>query len=208
MAGTLVNTLAIIAGGSSSSTSGAIKKCYALDLENIQQGWFEFPSWPGRERVMPECAAYDNKFYLFGGETVSLSNGGKKFRHILQDAYRLTFVKSNDKWTGSWEKLAPMPKGMSAGGNPLPVLANGTMVFWGGVDALSSIHNGTTSDPGISKDILLYYPDTDLWEYVGSLENIPTRVTLPVVYWDNQWVYINGEIKAGIRTNTVYSIQK
>jgi N-acetylneuraminate epimerase len=206
MAGTIVKNLAIIAGGSSSSAGKAINKCYALDLENIQTGWFELPSWPGRERVMPVCAAYNDKFYLFSGETVSVSNGKKQFRHILQDAYRLTIVRSDAKWTGSWEELAPMPKGIDAGGSPLPVLKNGTMVFWGGVDALTALHKDPSLEQGVSKEILYYYPDTDLWDYPGNEEEIPARVTLPVVRWNNQWVYISGEIKSGIRTNTVYSI--
>jgi N-acetylneuraminic acid mutarotase len=207
MAGTVVKNLAVIAGGNSSSSGAPLNKCYALDLDNIQAGWFELPSWPGRERVMPICAAYNDKFYLFSGETVSFSNERKQFRHILQDAYRLTLVRSdNNKWQGSWEELAPMPKGMSAGGTPVPVLKNGTMVFWGGVDALTSLHKDPSLEQGISKEILLYYPDTDLWEYPGNEEEIPARVTLPVVHWNNQWVYINGEVKAGIRTNTVYSI--
>lgn len=207
MAGTLVDNLAIIAGGSSSPTGPALAKCYALDLENIKGGWFELPSWLGRERVMPVCAVHNGKFYLFSGETVSISARNKQFRHILQDAYRLTLVQSNGKWTGSWEELAPMPKGISAGGSPLPVLKNGTMVIWGGVDALAALHKDPGSHPGISKEMLLYYPDTDSWEYAGNEEDIPARVTLPVIYWNNQWVYISGEIKSGIRTNTVYSIQ-
>jgi len=207
MAGTLVDHLAIIAGGSSDPTGMALSKCYAIDLENIKGGWFELPSYPGRERIVPVCAAYKGKFYLFSGETVSISAGNKQFRHILQDAYRLSLVKSNDKWTGSWQELAPMPKGISAGGSPLPVLENGTIVIWGGIDALTALHKNPVTHPGISKGMLLYEPETDSWEYAGNVEYIPSRVTLPVIYWNNQWVYISGEIKSGIRTNTVYSIE-
>jgi N-acetylneuraminate epimerase len=87
------------------------------------------------------------------------------------------------------------------------VLKNGSIVFWGGVDAIAALNKDPRKEQGISKEILLYLPETDLWEYTGNEEEIPARVTLPVVYWNNQWVYISGEVKSGIRTNTVYSIQ-
>lgn len=208
MAGTLVGNLAVIAGGNSTPAGKALSKCYALDLENIKGGWFEIPSCPGRERVMAVCAAYKDQFYLFSGETVSFSAGNKQFRHILQDAWRLSLVKSNGKWTGSWEELAPMPKGISAAGSPLPVLKNGTMVVWGGVDALTALHKDAATHPGISKEMLLYDPDSDSWVNTGKVEDIPARVTLPVVYWNQQWVYISGEIKAGIRTNSIITVKK
>jgi len=207
MAGTLVGHLAVIAGGSSSPTGKALSKSYALDLENINGGWFELLSCPGAERVQPVCAAHNGKFYLFSGETAGLSAANKPFRRILQDAWRLSLVQSNGKWTGSWEELAPMPKGISAAGSPLPVLKNGTMVVWGGVDALTALHKDAATHPGISCEMLLYDPDADLWVNAGKVEDIPARVTLPVVYWNHQWVYISGEIKPGIRTNTVFSIQ-
>ena len=207
MTGTLVDHLAIIAGGCSDPSGKALSKCYALDLENISGGWFEMPSFPGRERVVPVCAAYNGKFYLFSGETVSISAGNKQFRHILNDAFRLSLVQSNEKWTGSWEELAPMPKGISAAGSPIPVLENGTMVIWGGIDAITALHKVPLTHPGMSKEMLLYFPDTDLWVNAGNVEDIPARVILPVILWNNQWVYISGEIKSAIRTNTVYSIQ-
>jgi N-acetylneuraminate epimerase len=53
-----------------------------------------------------------------------------------------------------------------------------------------------------------YYPDSDCWQ-VAVDENIRNpRVTLPVTRWNNQWVFISGEIKPGIRTNSVLSINE
>lgn len=207
MAGTLVGNLALIAGGNSSPAGKATSKCYALDLEHITVGWFELPPCPGGERILPVCTSYNDEFYLFSGETTGLSTGKKQFRHILQDAWRLSLVRSKDKWTGSWEELAPMPKGISAGGSPLPVLKNGTMVIWGGVDALTALHKDPVTHPGISKEMLLYYPDADLWVNTGKVEDVPARVTLPVIFWNHQWVYISGEIKPGIRTNTIIAVK-
>ena len=208
MAGALLNNLIIITGGNTILGGPALNKCYGLDLSDIQKGWFELPSWSGRERILPVCAAYNDKFYLFSGETVGINAVNQKYRYILEDAYCFTPNKLNGKWGGEWKTLAPMPRGVCAGGSPLPVLKNGSMVFWGGVDAVAALNKKSNiTGPGISKDILLYYPDTDLWEYAGKEEDIAPRVTLPVVYWNNQWVYISGEVEAGIRTNTVIGIQ-
>lgn len=207
MTGTLVDQLIIVYGGSSEPGGKALSVCYALDLHNVTEGWFELPSCSGRERILPVCAAYNNQFYLFSGETVSINAGNKPFRHILQDAYRLSLVRSDAKWIGSWEELAPMPKGISAGGSPAPVLGNGTMVIWGGIDALTALHKDPATHPGMPKEMLLYSPENDLWANAGKIEDFPSRVTLPVIQWNNQWVYISGEIKAGMRTNTVCSLK-
>lgn len=206
MAGTLVNNLVIIAGGNTSSAGRAVKKCYILDLEHIDEGWSELPSWPGRERVLPVCASHNGKFYLFGGETVELNALKMNYRHILNDAYSLTPYKSTGQWTCLWRSLSMIPKGLSAGGSPLPVLENSKIVFWGGVDALTALHTDPKTHPGISQDILLYSISNDSWEYAGREEGIAARVTLPVVYWNGHWTYIGGEVKPGFRSNAIYKI--
>lgn len=207
MAGTLVDHLIIVYGGSSGPAGKGLSVCYALDLENITGGWFELPSCPGRERILPVCAAHNNRFYLFSGETVSINADNKQFRHILNDAFRLTPHYSDGQWSGSWEELALMPRGVSAAGSPVPVMENGTIVFWGGVDAHTALYKDPISHPGIPKEILFYHPETDLWENGGEIKDTVARVTLPIVHWNNQWVYIGGETKSGFRTNTVCSIK-
>ncbi len=208
MAGTLINNVVVIAGGNNSGNGEADKKCYLLDLDNTFEGWSQLPSLPGSGRLVPMCASHNGKFYLFGGETVRQNSLGKSYRHILNDGYSLIPYKSNGVWTGIWRSLAPMPKGLSAAGSPLPVLESGKIVFWGGVDPLTALHINPVVHPGISQDLLLYAIDTDSWDYAGKEEAIPARVTLPVVYWNNRWVYISGEIKPGIRTNTIYQINE
>lgn len=206
MAGTLIDNVVIIAGGNNSLNGKPIKKCYILDLEQVDEGWSELPSWPGKGRVLPVCASHNGKFYLFGGETVRLNTLNIGFRHIFNDSYSLTPYKLNGKWTCLWQSLSPIPKGISAAASPLPVLKNGKIVVWGGVDALTALHTNPKTHPGISKDILLYTIDTDSWEYAGTEEGVVARVTLPVVYWNGHWTYISGETKPGFRSDTIYKI--
>ncbi|WP_138993246.1 hypothetical protein [Larkinella sp. C7] len=206
MAGTLLGDVIVIAGGISTPTGMPLKKCYALDLKNRSRGWFETEAWPGPERQFPVCTVYRNHFYLFGGETVGLNAKGEKYRSILLDAFRLRLEQKNNKWVGVWEKLAPMPRGMSAGGTVLPVLNNDRFLFWGGVDAVTAAYKTPATHPGIIQSLLFYFPETDSWEYIGQQTRFEARVTLPVVFWNNRWVYVSGEIKPGIRTPSVVSV--
>ena len=207
MAGTLVNSLIIIAGGNNTPTSLPLRKCFGFDLENPKLGWFELPPISGSERVQPICASYNGVFYLFSGEAAWMTTKNERFRYILQDGYAFTPIKLKDKWTGSWIPLCPLPKGVSAAGSPLPVLNNGTIVFWGGVDAITALHKDPATHKGINQEVFMYSIEKDNWQYAGKMTDVAARVTLPVVFWNGQWVYLSGEIKPGVRTNTVYSIK-
>lgn len=207
MSGSLVGDVFVIAGGSSEPTGQPLKKCFLLDLKNPATGWSEVKAWPGPERIFPVCTVFDGHFYMFGGETTGLNSKGEKYRAILLDGYRLSLHRTKNSWAVAWEKLAPMPRGMSAGGTVLPVLRNDRFLFWGGVDAVTALHKNPATHPGIIDNLLYYFPKTDSWEYIGKQTNIPSRVTLPVVFWKERWVYVSGEIKPGIRTPTVVGVQ-
>lgn len=208
MAGALLNEVIIITGGSSSPAGSALKKCYVLDLQRPADGWAEIEAWPGPERIFPVCTVYEGRFYMFGGETTGLNRKGEKFRDILQDGYVLRINRAAGKWAAEWEKLpTPMPRGMSAGGTLLPVLQNDRFLFWGGVDAVTASYKDPATHPGIIQNILYYFPQTDRWEFIGCQTKIASRVTLPVVYWNGQWIYISGEIKPGVRTPSVIGVK-
>jgi N-acetylneuraminate epimerase len=207
MGGLLMGDVIVVFGGNSFATDEPLKKCLALDMKNISGGWFELETWPGREMIFPVCTLYKGQCHLFGGETTDKNSKGEKFRFILLDSYRLTLNKTGTKWTASWEKLAPMPRGMSAGGTILPVLNNDRFLLWGGVDAVTAQYKTPATHPGIIQSMLYYFPETDTWEYIGEQTKIPSRVTLPVVFWNNQWVYVSGEVKPGIRTPTVVGVK-
>ncbi len=206
MTGGNIKTLIIVAGGSISPTTPALKKVYALDTQRMEQGWFELTAWPGPERINAVSAVIGDTFYLFSGEKVGLNVVDEKFRYVLQDAYALVVKKRKSKWTSSWIAIAPMPQGAAAAGSPLPVLKDGTILVSGGVDAVTALHTNAETHPGISKVIQLYNPKDNSWQIYKDLDPNPARVTLPVVYWNSQWVFVSGEIKPGVRTNTVVSI--
>jgi N-acetylneuraminate epimerase len=184
-----------------------LKKCYGLDLSDTRKGWIEFDTWPGPERVCPVCAAYNGIFYMFSGETTQTDSADEIHRLILRDAYSFRPIKYKGKWRGLWKKLADMPEGVSAGGSPLPVFGEGEILFFGGVDAKTAMHNDPVSHAGISNDMQIYLINTDTWKYAGKNEDTIARVTLPIVPWEGGWAYISGEIKPGIRTNSICVIR-
>ena len=206
MAGSLVKSLVIVAGGSTSPTNKPIKKVFALDLNSIKKGWFEMPAWPGPERSYPTCAVIENTFYLLSGERIGTNHKGEKFRYILQDAYSFTVKRENGKWTGKWKAIAPLPKGAAAAGNPSPVLGDGRILISGGVDALTALHTDQPTHPGINTNLQVYNPADDSWQLIINRDTSGARVTLPTVNWNKLWVFVSGEVKPGIRTNTVVSV--
>ncbi len=207
MTGTLIKDKIIVAGGMEIPGGTALRRCFILDLQSLQQGWAEIDPWPGPERVLPVCASSENNFYLFSGETTATNRIGTKSPLILQDAYRLKIDAADRNHSYKWQPLLPMPKGVAAAATPLPVLNDGRFFFWGGVDALSRLHEDPATSPGIPDDILLYDPVKDVWSFLKKETDFPARVTLPVVFWNDQWIFISGEVKPGVRTNMITALK-
>lgn len=207
MAGTILDNQLIIAGGTTSATAQPSNKCFALNLSIANSSWVALDTIPGAGMMLPAAASFDGHFYLFSGQREELSAARVTYSHILQDVYQLRIDHSGGSLKGHWTKRSPMPKGVSGIGNPIPVMSNGKMLFWGGVDAFTNLHDDPSTFPGISGSMMWYDASKDIWSNAGNEFKIPARVTVPVVFWKNQWLYISGEIKSGIRTNTVFGIQ-
>jgi N-acetylneuraminic acid mutarotase len=199
MAGTRVGSLVIVAGGNSGFTEPPLRRCYALDLDELQAGWFRLPDIPGLARSQPVAGACDGAFYLFSGEAPGVDATGRKFRDLQRDAWRLRPVKSAGRWTGVWERLPDMPKAASASANPVPV-RKGVFVFWGGVDGEIAGHPDPATHPGIGRKVMLYDARRAAWAFTGTVEGLDARVTLPSVPWKRGWVYVSGEVRPGVRT--------
>jgi N-acetylneuraminic acid mutarotase len=207
MAGALLDHMIIVAGGTSAFTGTPLNGIYLLDLENISAGWVALPSWPGAGRTQPVAGSFGGSFYLFSGEMAGVDHLGKPERKMLQDAFRYTPAKKNGHWLGTWEVLPMMPRAATASANPVPVLADGSFVFWGGVDAEKALHKDPTTHPGIDRKIFTYSIHTKTWSFLGNEMQFEARVTLPAVRRKDHWLYISGEIKPGIRTNKIVGIK-
>src|SRR5690606_631795 len=140
MAGARVGHLLIIAGGMVTPDSAPVRTCYLLDLNRPHAGWTSVPSWPGPERVFPVCGSFKGRFYMFSGENTIKNAVGNNQRHILQDGYYFVPQFEGGLWTGIWTRLSDIPKGMSAGPNPVPLIDERFFRFWGGVDRVTALH--------------------------------------------------------------------
>ena len=206
MSGAIVGQLLVIVGGMIDPASRPLKTGYMLDLERPDTEWTEMPEWPGPERVLPVCGAYSGKLYMFSGENTVVNAAGIRQRHILQDGYSFSPEYTDGRWTGVWTRLADIPKGMSAGPNPAPLINQRFFRLWGGVDRVVGLHKNPESHPGIPGTVLNYYPDTDSWELDVSSRYGAGRVTLPTVVFNDYTYYVSGETGPGKRTSKVSGI--
>ena len=205
MAGTSVGSLLVVVGGMESPTGPPLNVCYGLDMENPDAGWFPLPTWAGEARLFPVTGSYAGELYMFSGETTWTTEKGTSRRHVLEDVHRFTPIHENGVWTGQWTPLGDMPKGVSAGANPAPLI-DGQMLFWGGVDRLTALHTDPPNHPGIDRTLVWYNPADDLWSFGTETEKPGSRVTLPTVLWNEKTYYISGEIRPGVRTPEILGL--
>lgn len=165
------------------------------DPRRPAEGWVELPLWPGPSRGMAVMAAAARSLYLFSGGELAVAEEGKTRLTYLLDAYRY-------RVDSGWEKLADMPHSALAAPSPAPVSADGKRIFLlGGVD--NRLVGKQPRDTRVPDGILVFDVTTGNWH--ESAERWPDPVvTTPAVKSGDHWVFISGEIMAGVRTPHVW----
>ncbi|MFC5411489.1 hypothetical protein ACFPMF_19355 [Larkinella bovis] len=205
MTGAVLGNALLILGGARNLAGAPTKTALLLDLQAAEKGWQPLKPWPGPERTLPVCGVWNDQLFLMGGTTSCVTSAGQKYQHTLLDNYSLTLTKTRRGWSASWKTLVPIPRGVSAAGT-LPLVSNSRFVIWGGVDAVTAQFRTPQNHPGLTRSVLFYYPDSDSWEYWGEQHTYPSRVTLPVIPYQNGWLYVSGEVKPGIRTPSIIKL--
>lgn len=191
--GALVDQTIYVAGGinapDSKQTSNAF---YFLDLNKLQEGWKEGPTWPGPSRMLAVAGASQNSFYLFSG--TELINGE---RNYLKDAY----VYAEQE---GWKTLDALPVPVVAAPSPAWYEQDRGFFLFGGDDGALAAEAATLKEqhPGFSKEILFYDMDRASWEKAGKFAS-KGPVTTSLVIWDNKLFFPGGEVSPGIRTPNV-----
>jgi N-acetylneuraminate epimerase len=170
---------------------------WRLDLTRPAGGWEELPVWPGAPRGQAVMAAAGGAIHLFSGlELVPGAETDQAKLTYLLDAYRYR------PETG-WEKLADMPHAAVAAPTPAPVSANGQRIYLlGGVD--NRRVGKQPRDARVPDGILVFDTATATWHEAAGRWPAPV-VTTPAVRWNDAWVFVSGEIMAGVRTREVWS---
>lgn len=193
-------------------------KFFSLNLKEKDAQWQELPAFPGGSRNQPVSAAIDGKLYVFGG----MQNTDVAANQIINDAY--VYNPADNTWT----KLdTRSPRSASVGASA--VAKDGKIYFVGGVNHV--IWNGLFQDvkaavgnkEGAEKeaaqapifdayfnlrhqdfffntDILSYDPATNVWHNEGHFP-YSGRAGAAIAVKGNTLLVVNGEIKAGVRTD-------
>lgn len=185
-------------------------KFFALNLAEKEGKWKELPAFPGGSRNQPVAAAVAGKLYVFGG----MQKTDVAANQIIND------VHVYDPSANTWTKIKTRsPRSASVGASV--VSKEGKIYFIGGVN--HEIWNGLFQDlEGVEKekqgqyldpyfnlrhqdfffnaDVLSYEPATNTWRNEGYFP-YAGRAGASVAINNDKLLVVNGEIKAGLRTD-------
>lgn len=217
LSGGIIGSKIYVAGSSELTES---KYFGSLDLEMIESGWQELPTWNGSPRTHALGVVQNNGevdcFYLFKGRF----KGQNPISILHSDSW--TYNPSANLWTEIKNDITPSPEFLTAG-TGLAIGANHIMFFGGdngklfqqleGLNAklvsiidssqhgdlLKKRNNILINHPGFAKDIWSFHTITQSWSKTGTLPN-NSQVTTTAIKWGEQIVIPTGEIKPSIRT--------
>ena len=193
-------TIYALPGLASNDPTDVITALWALNLDNLEQGWSILPGLPGDKRAKVVTAAKTAEgnqgyFYCFSGESIT-KNADETFNYdYSKETYRF-----NPK-SEQWEKMADVPRGTAAG-TAMGIGQSSILVLGG----WAGEHWGIpfADWPEFPGEIWSYHTLTDTWQKVGDLEK--GAVTTAAVNWSGGIVIPSGEIKPGVRTRDVQHI--
>lgn len=191
-------------------TSG--DKFYSLNLKEKEAKWQETAAFPGGTRNQPVAAGINGKLYVFGG----FQNTDIAKNQVINDAY--AYNPADNTWTKLQTRSPRAAVGASA------VTTKDKIYFVGGIN--QEIWNGLFQDIAaadgdkdkeknifdpyfnlraqdffFSSEIVSYEPATNTWRNEGYFP-YSGRAGAAVAIKDNKLLVVNGEIKAGLRTDT------
>lgn len=211
MTGTLVGNTLFVAGGDTSFTGMPIKVFLALSLLNPveDQKWISLEPWPGAPRIQAVSASLHNDYFIFSGINLTHKSDSSSERIILRDAYKfIPSFKGNTVTGGKWIRLSEMPRGVAGAPNPAPTFGTDHIMFPGGLDSAVSTYKDPSYFPGFVTDLLGYNVESNTWLKFGTLPEKSTRVSLPAVKWNGQWIIANGNMAPGKDSPKVFTLSK
>ena len=194
--GAMIGSCLYIAGGIEKPDSPeALSSFWRLDLEKLDAGWQDLPTWPGPSRMLATAANAQGEFYLIGGAALKAGADGKPERIWLRDAY--AYLPAS-----GWRKLPQLPHPSVAAPSPAPIW-EGQVLLVGGDDgtqlkAPPKEHKGFPT--------MIWKLSADGWTRAGT---IPTGlVTTSTTVWRGQWVVPGGEVRPGVRSTEVLALEE
>ncbi|MBW5824985.1 N-acetylneuraminate epimerase [Yersinia kristensenii] len=194
---------------------------YRLDTDKASDGWQKIADFPGQPREQAVTVALDGKLYVFGG--VGKNAASDTQISALNDVYRY------DPQTNQWQPLATRaPRGLV--GTAATTLNGSQALLLGGVNKaifdgyftdLSSAGSDETQKNAVinayfeqapadyfyNRDVLMYDPVKNQWKSGGQTPFLGTAGSA-ITAINGDLILINGEIKPGLRTATVWQGKK
>lgn len=197
LCGALVGRKVHLCGGTEQPDSNrAAADHWCLDLDHPAAGWQSLPPLPGPGRILATAAACDGTFLVLGGCSLAPDAQGKPVRTYLREAWGFA--------AGRWQRLADPPRASVAAASPAPV--RGRHVFLvSGDDGSQTALASPALHRGFTPEILRYDLGADAWQTDGQL-SVPPSVTLPAVPWRERFLFVNGEVRPGVRTPRVFAL--
>jgi len=194
-AAVLDGSVYLAAGNADGAPRLSRKGFWRWDPRHPSDGWVELAPWPGPSRAMAVMAVSGGSLHLFSGGELAIADDGKSRLTYLLDAYRY-------RADSGWERLADLPHSTLASPSPAPVSVDGKRIFLlGGVD--NRLAGKQPRDTRVPDGILVFDVTTGSWH--ESAEQWPDPVvTTPAVKSGDHWVFVSGEIMAGVRTPHVW----
>ncbi len=194
----LGNTIYVAGGIETPASTNALKTFWSLDLGLAQSQWRELEPWPGPARMLAVAAVQDKSFFLASGAEMSGDAQGKPVRRYLNDAYRYQPGQG-------WKRVADLPRAAVAAPTPAPAPGQSTFLVLGGDDGSLVNFQPLDQHPGFPKTILAYHTITDTWKPLGEMP--AAHVTTTMARWNGGWVMPAGEVRPGVRSPAVWSMQ-
>jgi solute:Na+ symporter, SSS family len=197
--GAMLGDTLYVAGGSESPTAAAaLKTFYALNLGSTDPRWEELEPWPGPPRMLAVASAQQGAFFLISGVDLSAGDDGKPVRRYLTDAY------CYKPGTG-WKRIADVPRPVAGAPAPAPAIGPSHLLVIGGDDGSKVGFQPPQDHLGSSDSVLSYNAVTNVWTQAGA--SPAPSVTAPTVHWGERWLVVSGEVRPGVRSPNVWSLQ-
>ncbi len=189
----------IVGGAEAPGEQAATNRAFVLSLKD--NAWRELEPLPGKARILATGATNDGKFFVFGGVALSPGADRKVVREYLRDAWRYEAGKG-------WIALATMPKAVAAAPSPAPIVGERVWIL-GGDDGSRAGFQPIEKHPGFVGEALSFPVDTRIrvypWESTDAVK--APRATVPVVQWNGLVVIPSGEVRPGVRSPEVWSVE-
>ena len=186
-------TAYIACGSSEPGEKKASNRVFCAQFHGEPPRWQELPPLPAEPRILPCAAALGNVFYLFGGAALE-EKAGIVSRRYLQDAW--SYAPE-----AGWKRLADLPEPCVAAPSPAPAMENS--IYLPGGDDGRLAGSDPKKHPGFSGKMQRYDVVTNTWTAAGRAP--APRVTVPCVFWKDQYVIPSGEVRPGVRSPEVWS---